>query len=172
MAITQGDMLSLQSKGYFFTRDGQLMSNEGELQFKDKDGVNYTLRFGEVVYGSGLAVTAGTAETGDSGKKEGPGENRYLFITTQFDAKPFPEPKKPANTDFMNKPDSLWTPADKQNKKLQDEWEKWQQKVEKGRKRSEELSSRFAKWYYVISADSFDKLHLTRKDLLKKKEKK
>ena len=38
------DRLSLQSKGYYFTHDGQLLSNEGEFQCRTKDGVIYTLR--------------------------------------------------------------------------------------------------------------------------------
>ena len=45
MQITQADMLSLQSKGFYFTRDGQLVSNEGEVQVHTSDGVVYTLRF-------------------------------------------------------------------------------------------------------------------------------
>ncbi|MFQ5707677.1 MAG: DUF4340 domain-containing protein [bacterium] len=169
ISITQQAVLSLQSKGYYFTRDGQLLSNEGELKARTKDGVTYTLRFGEIVYGSGEAVTAGT-ET-DGNKKSGPGENRYLFITTDFDATQFKEPSKPKNTDFANKPDSLWTDADRKNKELQNEHDKWQEKIDKGQKISDDLNARFARWYYVISAKSFDKLHLKRKELMKKKEK-
>ncbi|MFQ5770646.1 MAG: DUF4340 domain-containing protein [bacterium] len=166
VSINQRDVLSLQSKGYYFTRDGQLLSNEGELQTRTKDGVIYTLRFGEIVYGTGLAVTAGN----DTSVTEGPGENRYLFITTEFDADEFPEPPKPKNTKFQTKPDSLWSDADKRNKALQDDYDQWQKKIEKGQKLSDDLNARFAKWYYVISANSFDKLHLKRKDLIKKKE--
>ncbi|MDZ7309621.1 MAG: DUF4340 domain-containing protein, partial [candidate division KSB1 bacterium] len=40
--LSQADMLSLQSKGYYFTPSGQLLSNEGELQATTKDGVIYT----------------------------------------------------------------------------------------------------------------------------------
>lgn len=170
VAISQSDVLSLQSKGYFFTRDGQLVSNEGEMQVRTKDGVIYTLRFGEIVYGSGLAVTAGidTSETDEQGS----GENRYLFITTEFDPKEFgPEPPKPKNTDFQNKPDSLLTDADKQNKELQRKYDEWKQKVDNGLKLNDDLNKRFARWYYVISQSSFDKLRLMRSDLLKKKEK-
>ncbi len=167
--LTQQDLLSLQSKGYFFGRNGQLLSNEGELQAETQDGVIYTLRFGEVVYGTGLAVTAGI-DTVESGEK-GPGENRYLFITASFDHKKFPEPRKPKNTDFLNKPDSLWTDADHKNKELYDAHKDWEEKVERGKQRVDELNARFAKWYYVISASSFDKLHLKRKDLIKEKKK-
>lgn len=165
--ITKPDMLSLQNKGYYFSRDGQLLSNEGELQARTNDGVIYTLRFGEIAYGTGDVLTAGADSDENVGK--GPGENRYLFITTEFDPEQFKEPQKPANSDFQNKPDSLWTDADRANKQLQNEYDKWKEKVEKGRKLSDDLNARFANWYYVISNDSFKKIHLTRKDLLKKK---
>jgi len=166
--ISRADLHSLQAKGFYLTRDGQLMSNEGELQVHTEDGVNYTLRFGEVVYGSGLAVTAGVEEEGKQ-PKSGAAQNRYLVITTSFDERAFPEPKKPANTEFLKKPDSLWTDEDRENKKLQDAHDKWQRDVEHVRKLSEDLNARFADWYYVISDDSFKKLHLKRKDLVVKK---
>ncbi len=170
VAISQSDMMSLQSKGYYFTRDGQLVSNEGEMQSRTKEGVTYTLRFGEIVYGSGLAVTAGidTSQSDESGS----GENRYLFITTEFDQKEFgPEPPKPRDISFQSKPDSLLSDADKKNKELQNKHDEWQRKVDAGKKLSDDLNKRFARWYYVISQSSFEKLHVTRNDLLKKKEK-
>ncbi len=99
-----------------------------------------------------------------------PGENRYLFITTAFDPKEFPAaPPKPRDTSFMNKADSLHTPADRANKELQNKYDEWERNVGKGQKISEDLNKRFAKWYYVISSASFDKLKLVRKDLLKAK---
>lgn len=169
VSLTQADLMSLQSKGYYFTPNGQLLSNEGELEALTKDGVRYTLRFGEIVYGQGEAVTAGT-DNSEIEEGKGPGENRYLFITTSFDPKQMPpEPRKPRNTDFLTKADSLWTDADRENKKVQDEYDAWQKSIEKGRNLSSELNARFAKWYYVISAASFDKLHLNRRDLVKPK---
>ncbi len=166
--IRQTDLLSLQSKGYYFSTDGQLLSNEGEVQVRTEDGVIYTLRFGEVVYGSGLEVTAGSESETD--KEKGPGENRYLFITTEFDRSEFKKPPKPSNTDFANKEESEWTEEDKKNKELQDNYEEWEKKIENGQNLSKELNERFASWYYVISSDSFDKINLKRSDLLKKKE--
>lgn len=168
VSVTQADMLSLRGKGFYFTGDGRLVSNEGELQVRTKDGVTYVLRFGEVVYGTGLAVSAGGQGTEEEGE---PGENRYLMITTSFNPALFPEPAKPQSTDFESKPDSLWTEEDYRMKGLQTAYETWQRKVEAGKARSEELNARFAGWYYVISSESFDKLHLTRKDILKDKPK-
>jgi len=169
ITVTDSDMLSLQSKGYFFSQDGRLLSNEGELQARTNDGVTYTLRFGEIVYGTGEAVTAGT----DTAviESSGPGENRYLFITTAVNEDYFKEPEKPENTDFLTKADSLWTDEDRKNKELDDAYEDWKSKVENGMQISKDLNARFAQWYYVISADSFEKLHLTRNDLVKEKEK-
>jgi Domain of unknown function (DUF4340) len=167
--MTTDNIRSLQSKGFFMTRDGSLRSNEGELQIHTFRGVTYSLRFGEIVYGSGEDVSAGTAA---SDKKDGgPGENRYLFVTTNFEEGDFPEPTSPLNTDYLDKPDSLWTEKDKQNKSKADLHSDWEQIVKFGRERSSELNGRFADWYYVISADSFNKLHLTRKDLERKLEK-
>jgi hypothetical protein len=165
--IDQQDLLSLQSRGYYFTRNGQLVSNEGELEAETRDGVVYTMRFGEVVYGSGLAVTAGTGA--DDTSEEGGGENRYLFVTTRFDADRFPEPGQPANLDFQSKPDSLWTEVDEANKEAFDAHEQWMKEQAERRKISQDLNKRFARWYYVISQESFEKLGITRADILREK---
>ncbi|MFC1477532.1 DUF4340 domain-containing protein [candidate division KSB1 bacterium] len=166
ITVSQSDQVNLQGKGFYFTNDGSLRSNEGEMQAQTDDGLTYTLRFGEIVYGSGLAVSAGTEEAGE----EASGENRYLFITTNFDRNYFQEPGKPADFAFRTKPDSTWTDTDKRNKEINDIYEQWQGKVDNGAALSKELNDRFAKWYYVISAESFDKLNLTRTDFLKAKE--
>ena len=152
----------------YFAQTGQLVSNEGELEVRDGDGVIYTLRFGEIVYGTGESVSAGTESSDDS--ENGPGENRYLFITTSFDSARFPEPRRAANTDFLDKEAADWTDADRSNKALHAAYEQWRTTVEAGRGRADELNGRFADWYYVISSDSFDKIHLTRSDLVRQKE--
>lgn len=161
MQISQGDQLSLQSKGFYLTRDGDLKSNEGELQVHTAEGVVYTLRFGEILSGSDESEEA----------EGGASENRYLFITTSFDKSLFPEPPNPQNTDFMGKPDSLLTDADREQRRIFDKHDAWQRNVDRGRKKSEDLNARFADWYYVISAKSFDKLNLGRKDLVVKRDK-
>ncbi len=163
--ISQEAMFSLQSRGFYFAGDGSLLSNEGELQAETSDGVIYTLRFGEVAFGSGFDVSAGADEVAEGA----PGENRYLFITTEFNDKAFKEPRQPRNTDFLSKADSLFTSNDHANKKRYDEYEKWKTDVQNGKELSETLNDRFANWYYVISSASFDKLNLTRSDLVKKK---
>lgn len=161
--INRGDIRNLQGKGFYFTREGDLKSNEGELIVRTEEGVVYTLRFGEVLYGTGLSVTAGT---GEDSLSEQSAENRYLFITSEFDQSVFPEPPKPANTDFLTKADSLLSDADRGNKTKYEAHEKWHKNVTDGRILSETLNARFADWYYVISSESFDKLNLSRTDLI------
>ena len=185
ISITRSELASLQQKGYYFTGDGQLVSNEGETQVRTADGVLYTLRFGEIVYGAGDEVTAGLmgaggtggAGTGNlggsgglggfgAGSSAGPGENRYLFITTGFDASLFPEPPRPADLGFQARADSLWTDADRTSADLHEKHETWRQRVDTGRRTSADLNARFAQWYYVISAESFDRIRLRRTDLV------
>ena len=45
-------------------------------------------------------------------------------------------------------------------------------KIEEGKKKVKDLNDRFADWFYVISDSVYTKIHLTRSDIVKKKEKK
>ncbi len=58
---------------------------------------------------------------------------------------------------------------EKENKQKTDEYNK---KIEEGKKKVEELNARFADWYYVISDEVYQKIHLGYKDIVQKKEKK
>jgi hypothetical protein len=69
------DVRDLASKGFYFTREGQLLSNEGDALIHTTSGIFYTLRFGEVVGGAGGSVQASSAAT-----------DRYLFISVGFDS--------------------------------------------------------------------------------------
>ncbi len=160
LQTTQADMQSLRSKGFYVTRSGQLMSNEGELIIQTARGIVYTMRFGEVLYGSGLSVTSG-GET-DPTAQTGQAENRYLFLTANFDQRYMPEPERASNQAFRGKADSLLTSSEKSSKVTQEAHDLWASEVSKSRQIAAELSSRFAGWYYVISAASFDRLHAGR----------
>ncbi len=154
--ISQEDRRSLQSKGFYFSSDGQLLSNEGEMLIYSEDGVIYTLRFGEVVIGGGPGE-------GESGAVA---ESRYLFITTHFDSLAYREPAEPANYEYDSKAESAMTSDDLRNRELAQKWEKWKKDFDKAKKLTGELNQRFADWYYVISSGSFDNLRLRRKDLV------
>ncbi len=167
-SISQQDMLSLQSKGFYIGRDGQIVSNEGELQVRTKKEVSYVLRFGEVAHGTGDALTAGL-DGSSSSATTGPAENRYLFVTASYDANASEEPKKPSGESFRGKPDSLLTPSEQKDKTLSEAHERWQSSVDNARKSADEINARFANWYYVISSTNFDKVHLKRSELVVKK---
>lgn len=165
--LARDDVLSLQSRGYYLTRDGGLRSNEGDLEVRSSEGILYTLRFGEVLYGTGEAVSAGATETADA--SSGPGENRYLFITAEFEADRFSEPALPSNMEFEGKDRYDLTDADLINQARHEAHTTWQSDMARRTDRIAELDARFAPWYYVISSESFDKVHLTRTDLTKDK---
>lgn len=77
---TMENFRSLQGKGFFpnpYT--GQILANEGEIVVDSKDGLRYTLRFGEIAPGGG------GQEAGDDGDTEG--ERRYLMISVDYDEK-------------------------------------------------------------------------------------
>jgi hypothetical protein len=166
--ISQADQISLQSKGFYLDRQGRLLSNEGEMRVHTSDGISYTLRFGEVLYGSGLSVTAGADGQAGATEQSGGTANRYLFVTAQFDESSLKMPPAPRSMDFRNKPDSLLTEADRVNKQMQTAVDNWRRKVDEGKKLAGGLNARFADWYYVITAESFDKIHFTRDDLREK----
>ena len=155
--INSQDRISLQSKGFYFTAGGQLLSNEGEMLIYTDDGVKYTLRFGEIA-GSEI-----------SGGEESTIENRYLFVSAVFDSSSFPEPAKPSNDEWRTKADGLLTNSDTRNRQLANQRTIWQSEIDTGRKLSVELNNRFADWYYVISSKSYDKLQMRREELVIKK---
>jgi len=93
---------SLQSKGYYLGRNGKMYSNDGDLVVSNKKGVVYTLKFGQVVFGEGDAVTSGKEDSkpkqpkdAASGPQPQAQNNRYLMVTAQFDASLLKKPEKP-----------------------------------------------------------------------------
>ena len=144
--ISQSDIIDLINKGFYPTAEGGLLSNEGELLVRTTEGILYTLRFGEIVYGRGDAILLGNDESDDA--EAGPGENRYVFITAEFDEAALAEP--PASDT--------------------DAHASWERRGAEGRDKAERLAARFAKWYYVVSADSYDRIHKPHDEFLKDKE--
>lgn len=144
--ISQADVIDLVNKGFYPTAEGGLLSNEGELLVRTTEGVLYTLRFGEIVYGRGDAILLGNDESDD--EETGPGENRYVFITAEFDEGALPEPD---SSDA-------------------DAHASWERRVAEGREKAGRLAARFARWYYVVAASSYDRIHKPREDFLKDRE--
>ena len=141
--ITQADIGVLVRRGFYPTPEGELLSNEGELLVRTTQGVRYTLRFGEIVYGRGDAIVLGD-ESSDERDSEA-AENRYVFITAEFDPAALPEP--PVSEIEAH--------------------ESWERQVRDGTETADRLAARFANWYYVIAADSYDRIHKPREAFLK-----
>lgn len=252
---------SLARRGFFPvpTDNGyEVLSSEGEVLCLMKDGVEYTLRFGN--------IAAGTGQAGDDDGKKDEGKNtrrnRYLFVNCTLHEDMIPQPKleevpelpadaaeekaddkKPADgappakdeakpaapTDgkqsavggralirltaaeekatkdpagadakpAADQPAGEAKPAEvtveepaggkirakareakaiaekreaieKENNRKTDEYN---EKLKKSQDRVAELNGRFADWYYVISDDVYHKIHLSRADVVKTKEK-
>lgn len=188
--LSEASILSLQDKGFYLTRDGQLLSNQGDVLASTDEGIIYTLRFGEVVFASGEQLSAGVGEdkekkdeagkAKDKSKTEGQTESRYLFVTVQFDPSLISQPEPPKKPQTGELPDDVFqrAPDDpklvaeaKAAKEEADRLKKdHEQKIEDGRKRAQELTDRFAPWYYVVPGDSFRNVMLDRTALIRKKQ--
>lgn len=274
---------SLKRHGFYLSRNGDVVSNEGDLIVQTKKGIVYTLKFGEVAEVYGISKKKeeekGKEKNGAKGPKPADDSHRYLMITARFDESLLERPKGDAlPKEHMEKrrkarelvervvsavqayrekhgklPETLavltqgdspqlaklekdpWghdlvyeivkpdTPAKNDDKKdaekdgkdaekkeeskpafvvrslaedgkpggegvnedvasnaldREDElrrtfedFEEYRKKVEEGKKEAAELTDRFGPWYYVIDAEHFRKLKVSRKDLVKKKEK-
>lgn len=191
--------MSLESRGFFISNDGRLLSNEGEISVGTRDGVRYTLRFGEVLIGEGVDVSAGSElevegesfnTIPDSGT---PKENRYVFITAEFDESlvaprptpppaPSPAPAVNENQGEGASADGEQTAAEPQPAPVETqpsadairEYERqlieWEKGAGTGREKAAKLNDRFAEWYYVISATDFQALRPSLNDLVKQAE--
>jgi hypothetical protein len=194
LKLTLPIVASLQSKGFFVTRQG-LFSDQGDVIVTTDEGLVYTLRYGGPVFATGDELTAGApddAEKKDEPKKpgakkdepkkaEGTQENRYLIVTVSFDQDIIPKPEKPAPkaADPAVIPDDPFAPdpndpkyqadqkaAEEKEKRDKEDYEK---KLADGQKRVKELTDRFGPWYYVTPGESFRSINLDAAILLKPK---
>lgn len=190
IAATQAAAMALGSKGFHMMRNGDLLSNQGDVRVITDQGVVYVLRFGEVTFAKGEDLTAGKAEDASPGKaaekgkadekKSGDIESRFLMVTVEFDPSFIPEgppaPPEPAAKElpkevFMPEPGTPERAELDKQEQARSEKEKAarEKKVEDGRKLARELSDRFAAWYYVVPGDNFRDIVLDRADLVRKK---
>jgi len=187
ITLTQSAVLSLQGKGFYPTRDGRLLSNQGDVIVATEEGVVYTLRFGEVVFASGEELSAGVEESAekekektkkDAKKPEGAAESRYLMVTVAFDPTLIPEPK-PEPEPPLTIPDDPFQLAPDDPKRIAEEKAEKEKadrrkadldkKIADGKKRVDELTDRVASWYYVTPGTSFRSIALDRAALFKAK---
>ena len=121
MQMSMPTALALRQFGFLLTQNGRILASDGELTVEMANGVAYQIRFGDVA-----------ASGPDTGKAAG--GDRYLFVTTGWDAA---RAARYGNSSGA------------------------------GEKASHDLNVRFADWFYVIGNADFQKLRLTKKDVLK-----
>jgi hypothetical protein len=111
--------------------------------------------------GDGAKETKGKSkgEAGDDdGKKDDTTDPNAA--KPEDDAEALKKAREEAKTDY-----------DAKLRKYKSDLKAYEEKVEAGQKQVKELTARFGDWYYVISAESFKKLHLKRSELVKDKSK-
>jgi hypothetical protein len=177
---------SLADKGFLLVQNRQgefqLVSKEGQVVATTNNGVAYDLYFGDQFTGSQFDLEFGDAKDADKPKQLGKGEpkktqkGRYVLITARFDPaylgdapKPPAEPTPPAAD--ASEPDKK--KAADAAKQAKDDYETakkaYDRKIADAKKRVDDLNARFKKWYYVISAESFQDLRLSRAALVEPK---
>jgi Domain of unknown function (DUF4340) len=170
----RNNQISLAQRGYHLipTDDGtpMLISSSGELAVGMNNGVEYILRFGNI---------AGQ-EDGSQGKLQ-----RYLMVSARVDESRFPMPVKRTATGTSNDgapaPDQAegsnqdpgTTIDPKQQEAIDREFLAQQKdrndKIETAKKFVKFLNGRFGDWYYTISDDAFQNIHLVKSGLIIKK---
>ncbi len=88
---------------------------------------------------------------------------------TKEDEKP-EEPAKDPKQVAQEAYDAAMGEYEAQKTAYESDLKKYEDKVKTGKEKADELSTRFAGWYYVISSDSFEKFRIERKDVVSKKE--
>lgn len=181
--LDQATRISLGEKGFYIVKD-QLISNQGDVIVECDDGAQYTLRFGEVVFARGEALSSGK-ESKDKkkaddpkSKNEGSIESRYLFATIAFFPELLPPPAEKPDAAISLPDEPFLLPAgdpkrvadekkiDDERKKKDDEKKK---RLEEAKKGIDERSDRFAPWYYLVPGDAFRNIVLDRSALSKAK---
>lgn len=185
-------LMSLMNRGFFPVSLGdgspELRAANGEALVSVKDGVQYILRFGEM---------AGVDSSSAEGKlnrylfvttrldeaqfpplelEELPGGDDAEKTDAEPKDKKADDTKKDGDKSAADKPDKKDAEKSdlelererirKENQRKKDERE---DKLKKANKKVAELNARFADWYYIISEDEYEKIHLRRDDLIKEK---
>jgi hypothetical protein len=137
----QLDPYEMKAKGFFLVGEPprlSLLGNEGEVHLISKDGVIYTLFFGEVTYASGEALTAGGEDEMPEEKGENASANRYMFVNVSYDPRRDQTASEPPLGGEL-----------------------------RGKARADMLAERFERWYYVIPDSSFVQIHKVPDDFWK-----
>jgi hypothetical protein len=77
LMLTLESVMAMRQRGYLITPDGRILATAGDMIVDTARGVQYILRFGEVVSGASATATAPAAD-GAAVKQS---EDRYLFVS-------------------------------------------------------------------------------------------
>ena len=149
--------VDLERRGFFLVnaRDGsgdqELLCANGELHISTEQGIKYLLIFG--------------SEFADNDEIL-----RHMFVTTRLDKQLLPDPELVDLPD-VDPDDELTQQAYDEVKRNNDLLiEDHAQRIKDAEERVEDLNSRFADWYYLISEYTYNRLHLSKTDLIAIKE--
>ncbi len=167
---------SLRDRGFYISQ-GRLLSNQGETIVRTKDGVQYTLRFGEVAF-----THPGSAE---GEEEDDDGKGRYLFVTAEFNEDLIPPPElaeipdlealipadeeEPAEGEEAGesaRDQAIRMAREKIGEENRTKEAERTRKLEDGRQKVRELNDRFADWYYVIADSVYGKIRMSRADVV------
>lgn len=175
------------SAGFYLFQGVGLLPSQAAVQAKTDQGIVYTLYFGEATFAQGEALTAGDvnetappAKKKDDKDKPAPDpstESRYLFATARFDPSLLPVPR-PSKYDRVGElPVDVFARTGKERDALmkaetdrvERDREDHDRKLKEGKELADELTARFAAWYYVVPGDALKKLILDRAELVRAK---
>jgi len=178
----------LASRGFYYnSREGQIISDQGEVRVDMADGVRYILRFGRIEGSEAKEVEGAAAGTEEQDIR------RYLWVVAKENLGIFPRPdlkplpEKPTAPPEFNKEGAskeeiaVAEGRQKEYERLKAEYDKVEQnndrkeseyeaKIRGAKKAVAKLNQRFKDWYYVIDNDTYKQIHLGRDDIIKAKE--
>jgi hypothetical protein len=162
MQINDESVASLLGAGYYIV-NGQLLSNRGETIIRLRNGVEYALRFGEIInYDAG-----NIGEENSANPATEPG--RYLFVTAHFNAGLIdppqydPVPELAEGSEPTAAHDQACEAVAKGNEDKRNEYET---RLAEGQQKVNDLNARFANWYYVVSDKVYQQVRLQRTDMV------
>ena len=158
--VLRRNMSDLLDKGFgFVSNQGGFVSDVGQVEVGTKDGLLYTLWFGEVAPETeGFDVFA---------KKDGDDKsqiNRYLIITVKVDPKLLGGKPKEPEVEGLKKEEKE-AALDQYKTDLAE----FESRLADAKTKADPIIKRFENWFYIISDEKFRKIRLTRKDLVQKK---
>jgi hypothetical protein len=158
--VSRDDLVDLENKGFHFTAKGELLSDGGEILAHTTTGMFFHLWFGAIAYGTAenTSIAPTTAATGTNQTSSG-GAAHATASAAASNPTPIPN-KKVAAAPTVNRyliVTATFDPTAIAEKAARDAAEK----------QVEVLQRRYAPWYYIVSGQSFDRLLLSRRALVK-----